>query len=239
MSSQIGELPARCVCLIVDHRWHFHTRIQEDFGRYGIRVEFFLAGTPQDVIPNAPGTDMSIARCCYDHIDESPPTRMGYLAWANRPNSWNAFLSFRKIIELAKEKGAATLLLLEDDAYTTADFPDVVGRAYRDLLEADPAWSMLYLGANHTFSRTEPVTSNLLRVYGSGCFHAVCLNSSVFDTILSLPMEGPIDGVVAKHLHSKGHCYAAWPNTVLTLPGFSYCEGREVDYGEFWKNRGH
>jgi hypothetical protein len=95
---------------------------------------------------------------------------------------------------------------------------------------------MFYLGANHKFARTEKVSPNLLKVNGSGCFHAVILRKTVFDEILELPLTNPIDGQAAKLIHPKGHCYSCTPNIVRTKAGFSHCEGRKVNYDEFLLN---
>lgn len=213
----------RAVCLNLDKRFSNRERIKKQFGENGIAVDFFLAG------------DGKMVAEPYDHVDVTPPRRSGYPAWANRPNSYNAFLCFRKIIERAFNDNVRSLLLIEDDAIPTNQFSEVLALALKQLPEP---WDMLYLGANHTFSRTHQVCGNLLRVNGSGCFHGVVLNCSIFMDILQLPMAGPIDGEVAKALHPIRQCYAVWPNIVVTEPGFSHCEGREVDYTDYFKEKG-
>lgn len=221
--SSLTDSGFRAVCLSIEARADRRGPIQEDFGRYGISVEFFRAGPDGDDL---------------DRKDTEPPPRIGYPAWVRRPNSWNAFCCFLQIIQKAKKEGVQNLLILEDDAFTTEDFLHVYLKARQDVEQADPDWQMLYLGANHTFARTEMVTRNLLRLNGSGCWHAVLLNRRAFDPVLNLPQTGPIDGVVGREMHPRGHCYAVWPNIVLTRPGYSYCEGRDVNYDEFWSNRG-
>lgn len=211
------------LCLNVDRRWGERDRLRAEFARVGFAVEFFLAG---DGV-TAPGP--------YDHVDVVPPPRQGYPAWATRPNSYNAFLCFQKMVGRAKERGARTLLVLEDDASVAWPFDTVWPRA---LAELPADWDMLYLGANHAFSRTTAVSEHLLRLDGSGCWHAVCLRDSSFDAVLGLPMDGPIDQMCGRHLHRRLNCYAVWPSVVLPLPGFSHCEGREVDYTHFFSSRG-
>lgn len=218
----------RCVCLNVDKRYAEQPRIREEFGRVGISVEFFLAGDGKSV--DAP----------YDRIDEEPPPgREGsYPAFLKRPNSWNAFQSFRAIIKKADEDGIHTLLLLEDDAYPTHDFLDVFPKAWSRLHSLDPEWELLALGANHTFCPTQPVGTHLLRMNGSGCWHGILLHRRVFPLVLALEPTNPIDYVVSKQIHPRGHSYAAWPNIVWVRPGFSECEARYVSYEEFRENRG-
>lgn len=216
-------------CLFLDKRYcpENDSKIFADFYKGAdCVIDRFLAGEGKLFPPEY-----------YQHIDVVPPHRTGYPAWVNRPNSYNAFLCFRKMIEQAKKERAENLLIVEDDAVVLPDFKEVYDLARVDL-SCDPMWEMLYLGANHTFSRTEEVTENLLRLNGSGCWHAVVLNHRVYDKILALPMDGPIDGQCGKIIHPDRHCYAVWPNIVVTKPGFSYCEGRDVDYSDLFKNKG-
>lgn len=220
----------RAVCLLVDERHAYGSPLLVDFERYlppSCPLTFFFAGKGRMGSPQV-----------YDHIDIEPPSRTGYPAWVKRPNSYNAFLCFLKIVERAKEDGVESLLILEDDAFTTPDFPEVLAKAWDQLQGVDPHWHALYLGANHKFSPTVEVSPNLLRLNGSGCWHSLILSHRAFDHVLNLPMEGPIDGVFAKYVHPMGHCYATWPNIARTKAGFSLCEGREVDYSEFWNVKG-
>lgn len=217
----------RVAALCIDKRFDEQGMFISSFQKLGIQVTPFIAGDGK-LLPAEQ----------YDHIDIEPPGRSGYPAWANRPNSYNASLCFKKIIAAALADGVETLLILEDDAQPTDEFASVLPAAWKQLQEHNPNWSMLYLGANHTHAATTEVSPNLLRLNGSGCWHAVVLRKKVFQAVLDLPLENPIDGVVAKYLHSREPCYAVWPNIVVTKPGFSYCEGREVNYLDMFKNKG-
>ncbi len=210
----------KTVCLLIDKRWKNRDVLAADAKKHGFDVEFFLAGDGK-TLPTEN----------YDHLDIAPPAmRFGYAAWVNRPNSYNAFLCFRKIITNALANGFESLLLLEDDAYFLDNFDEVFAKA-KAQLPAD--WDMFYLGANHAFSPTKQISENILRLNGSGCFHGVGLRKSVFQAILDLPIVAPIDGVTARQLHPKFNCYACWPNIIWTTPGFSHCEGSNVDYSHF------
>lgn len=220
MSSPIVE---RTVCLLLDKReFECRSRLTADFNPQFFRV----------------GEGSLFPAESYGHINIEPGPRSGYPAWRKRPNSYNAFLSFQKIIRSAKDDGVKTLLLLEDDAYKVPEFDEVFQRGLLELEEVDPEWELLYLGANHTFSKTTEVSSSLLRLSGSGCFHAVVVRASIFPLILDLSPTAPIDEVVAKRIHPRGHSYGLWPNVVLTRPGYSHCEGRDVDYSHLFKNKG-
>lgn len=209
----------------------YKTLLRAECEYLGVPYEFFRVGQGLLCPPET-----------YGHINVEPPARSGYPAWTNRPNSYNAFLSFRKIIEKAQADQLPSLLILEDDAYfveSPEERPrDVFVRAYDDMVKEDPQWEFLYLGANHTFSRTTSISRNLLRLSGSGCWHAVLLSERAYQLVLDLPLEGPIDGEVAKKLHPRNHSYACWPSIVWTRAGYSHCEGREVDYHSFFQNKG-
>lgn len=217
----------RAVCLNIDRRIGERGRISEEFSAHGIQVEFFLAGNG------------SVADIEYDHIDVRPVrVKSTYPAFQARPNSYNAFLCFQKIIRKAQSQGVETLLILEDDVHLNNDFGDVASAAWKELFEVDPDWQLFYLGANHTWSRTKEVAPHLLRLNGSGCFHAVCLRRNVFDLVLAMEPTEPIDGCVGKRLHLSGHAYAVWPNIAVQQPGFSHCEGTQVNYLSLFLNKG-
>lgn len=214
-------------CLLLDKRFSEKARIKREFGQYGIDVKFFVVGE---------GTELDKEK--YNHINVIPPTRSGYPAFCKRLNSYNAFLCFKEMIRRADFENRENLLLIEDDVVLTEHFGEVLEKAWGQLNRCDSNWEMLYLGANHTFKKTEQVYQNLLRVNGSGCFHCVLLRNSIFKEILSWNIENPIDSLAAQHIHPRRHCYAAWPNIAITKSGYSHCEGREVDYDHFWGNKG-
>lgn len=170
----------------------------------------------------------------YDRIDptEIPKTWRGY------PNSYKAYLCFRDIIKRAKAENLQSILILEDDIQVTEDFDNVLNLALMQMKMDSRRWDMLYLGANHTWSKTYEVSPNLLKLNGSVCWHAIGLQKTVFDAILNLPMQYPIDAEAAT-LHNYYDCYAVWPSIVIQRPGFSEVEGRVRDYSEFWSCKGN
>lgn len=130
----------KIVCLSLDKRHENQKGIKESFLSKGMDAQFFLCGNGE-LFPKEN----------YGHIDVVPPPgRRGYPAWVNRPNSYNAFLSFRKIVQSAKNDGVGSLLILEDDVVLLDNFDEVFPRAASQL-EKD--WEMFYLGAGHKFSK--------------------------------------------------------------------------------------
>jgi len=211
----------KVVCLNIDKRWAHREPLAAEAAKRNLKVEFFLAGDGKTLPPEN-----------YDHLDIEPPAmRFGYPAWVKRPNSYNAFLCFRKIITQAQHDKCESLLLLEDDATFCPEFDPIFPLAQAQL-PAD--WDLFYLGANHAFARPIPFSDNLLRLTGGSlCFHAVALRHTIFQRILDLPMYGPIDDMVAKRLQAHVNTYACWPNIIWPMAGFSYCEGTNVSYDHY------
>jgi hypothetical protein len=164
-------------------------------------------------------------------------------SWKNGPfgkltNSYCAFLCFQNIIRKAKKQNIERLLILEDDFEFTENFHEIYNKA-SEQLEDLPPWDMLYFGANHTWSPTKQWSNNILKLYGSLCWHSVLLKNTVFDEILSWTPTMPIDTMAAKVLHPKYTCLAIWPSIMVQKPGYSNVEGKERDYSEFWSCKGN
>jgi hypothetical protein len=218
----------RIVCLNLDQRYDERQRIDREFAGHGLKVDYFLAGSGK----LRPKTE-------YQHIDfvMGPP---GYL-WEQqgRMPSYNALLSFLKIIIRARDEGVKSLLICEDDVTLTPEFGQVAQAAWDDVHRIDPKWQMLYLGANHTWGRTQEVTPHLLRLLGgSQCWHCVGLHERAYTQVLGLPHSAPIDDLCARIMQKEGHCYAAWPSVALQRPGYSYCDKKYQDYLRYFSAKG-
>lgn len=215
------------MCLLLDKRYNERERISEQFKKEGLNVFFFLAGNGKLRPPKE-----------YDHIDIVPPSgRWGYPAFVNRPNSYNAFLCFKKIIQLAKDLRLPEITICEDDVVLLPNFREVWDLAYAQLAKL-PSWDMLYLCSNHTWTPTTLLSPNVLKLNGSGGFQMVGIAETIYDAILELPIIGPIDERVGRIIHPKYNCYAVWPNIAIPKPGFSECEGYSYDNTHLYKNRG-
>jgi len=218
------------VCLGIDKRIDQHQILIEQFIEHNCVLEIFMAGDGETLPSDK-----------YNRIDTKPPARGGYVAWRNRPNSWNAFQCFRTIINNAKDGGLTTIGIYEDDCELLPNINDVLEKATEQLQRRKLPWDMLYLGANHTFAITEEWGPNLLKLNGSGCWHAVLINNennNMFQAILDLPQRGPIDQMTGQVLHKKYNCFAVWPTVAIQKPGYSHCEGVNLSYNHYWKNKG-
>lgn len=231
----------KVVCLVVDKRIADWPQTREECLKRDLPVEPFFCGN---------GKDLTLGM--YNHIDIIPPERprTSYPAFRDKPNSYNAFLCFKKIIQGAVDhnkvvaemeavvnkplvplKKIENLLLFEDDLLFKDNYAHILSSAKQQLTGHKP-FDILYLGANHKFAKTERISPNLLKVDGSGCFHAVCLRDTVFQAILDLEIINPIDGEVARLLHKRFNCLSINPSIVGQKSGFSYCENRNVDYSD-------
>lgn len=208
----------KVVVLNVDKRICEQERLNKDVKSLGGSPVYFIVG------------DGKVNNQTYDRINIEPSQE-----WMNGPfkrlrNSYNAFLSYQDIIKDAKEKNLNNICLLEDDVEFRCN-AEVLMSINLNILH--DKWDLLYLGANHTWAKTKKVAPNLLQIDGSVCWHAIALNKTVFDEILSWKPDRPIDDK-AKELHKKYRCYAIWPSIAVQRPGFSNVEGRFVDYSKYW-----
>ncbi len=215
------------VCLNLDKRINEQERLQGEFSNIGIDLKFFVVGN---------GTLLPANK--YDYIDQTPPpNRYGYPAWANRPNSWNAFSAYKKIIQRAKDENWGVVGLVEDDCTILPNYEEVTMEAMKEIGSL-PDWDMLYFCANHTWTPTVELTPHILKLKGSGGFQMVLISETLFDKFLDMPMICPIDEAAGRYIHKKHNCYAIWPNVAIPKPGYSYCEGTSYDNTELYKNRG-
>jgi GR25 family glycosyltransferase involved in LPS biosynthesis len=211
-------------CLNLDKRINEQERLKQEFKNVGLPINFFVAGDGSLPIK-------------YDHVDIEPPRyRFGYPAWANRPNSYNAFLCFKKILQSALDRNLPTVGLVEDDCTLSYNFQPVLTEALSELLSL-PTWDMLYLCANHTWTPTLQMSDHVLKLNGSGGFQFVLIRKNLFQIFLDMSLDAPIDAKAAQ-LHKNYNCYAVFPNIAIPKPGYSYCEGAAYDNTELYKNKG-
>jgi hypothetical protein len=224
----LNELFDEIVVLNVDRRAKEFARIEQmvhDVG-WTRNINRFVVGKG-DVLPEDE----------YSRIDEAGTSnKWNDNGFSHLPNSYHAFKSFQAIVGKAYTDKLNSILILEDDCQFTPNFKEVLEKAEEGIANAAP-WDMLYLGANHTWNTTEELSNNLLKLSGSLCWHAVGLSKNVFPTILTWQADKPID-LKAQMLHRYCNCYAVWPSIATQKPGYSYVEGRDRNYDEFFESKG-
>jgi len=226
----LNELFQEVVVLNLDKRYKEFERIESMLQNVGYtrNIRRVVVGKG-DILPEDEYTLIDEPRC-------SDVWSRG--AFSHLPNSYHAFMAFRRIIGEMYNTGIKTVLILEDDAIFTDDFNETLEKAEKDIKNQNLHWDMLYLGANHTWSQTKEQSPNLLRLFGSLCWHAVGLHHSVYLPILQCAVDKPIDLKAAEVLHPIYNCYAVWPSIALQKPGMSFVEGRERNYNEFFVSKG-
>lgn len=204
------------ICLVLDKRINEFERINKEWHSLGINVKRFLMG------------DGSLNEK-YDFIDEHdlPPIYNGtisYPTWINNAGPYNFWKAQKQVInDFCTKYDSGYLLLLEDDSFIESDFIEIYESA-RNFLENKDV-QMLYFGAYHqpqSWSYTD--NKNVIRVHGSGGFHAVALHRRICSEILKLHPLGPLDWMV-RELQSKNRCYAIYPSICSQIDNnFSYIE---------------
>ncbi len=222
----------RIVCLNVDKRFHEQKRLRDDvLENLGQELEFFVVGEGKLLPPEK-----------YNRIDVPlPPTRRHRRKWMRLPHSYNAYLSFKAILEQAKKDNCANILILEDDIEFVPDFKSLFQKSWEQLQENyHNGWDLFYLGANHRRAWTMEISPNLLRVRNSNTFHAIAIANRLFQTIIDLPLSKSIDIAVASHVqcYKQNITLACWPSLVLQKDCISCCEECYSNKSWYWPLRG-
>jgi len=143
------------------------------------------------------------------------------------------FLSHKQCILSAKTQQLDCILLLEDDVMFTDNVIQVFDAALEDL--SNLQWDMLYLGANVVKPSTR-ITNNLVRLMGAHTTHAYAVKSTMYDTILDLPTDKPID-VYYEEMMCRRNVYMCNPMIAYQKPSHSDVEGGYRDYVDLLTTR--
>lgn len=221
----------KCICLSLDLRSNEWEELENQVKALDGKFEQFIVGKGK-VLPKE----------MYDRIDD-PNQDLG--PW-NRTYTHNAFhchYSHRAMFEKLKREGVGPddkILLMEDDCRFMDGFQESAQKAQDDIDRLNIDWDLLYLGGNHTWSTTKPVTENLFKLLGGTyCFHATAIKGRMIDHLLSLPKTGPFDWLTSLETQKKYDCYALWPNLAIQKPGASNVNGQIEDYTGYFSNKGH
>jgi GR25 family glycosyltransferase involved in LPS biosynthesis len=137
-------------------------------------------------------------------------------------------LSHIAVIQIAKERGYKSILILEDDALFNPSFSTVLSDVIEQSRKLD--WEMLYLGANYS----EPgvaLTSLLKRCTGAYTTSSYIIKSPLFDIVINsinTPVE--IDTFYVKHIQPNYICLGVSPNIMCQMPSHSDISNEFTDY---------
>lgn len=214
---------ASCLCL--DKRWmERYEDIRDISLRLDCDFEFFLAGDGKTLDAN------------YDYIDEPDPdvSRWGYGRQGFKHHHWNAFHCHKEMIRRAKAEGRENLLMLEDDAYMTDRFEKI----WKHISAFNPKYDLLYLGwwisdENDEFNKNIEknwddrgiIEIDVVRQVGG--LHGVLVRNTMFDYILNLPANNPIDYQLNR-CHDQFDSLYIRPKIIHTRTTYSMCEGSVI-----------
>lgn len=115
-----------------------------------------------------------------------------------RPGEVGCLKSHMKVLELAKERGYKSFLLLEDDVEFANDFHE----RFNIIEPQIPEYEMLYFGSNPHSGGREEISPNINRIIYTFAAHCVIFKDSCLDDILNDlhgPMTNAVDVVYGRH----------------------------------------
>ena len=220
----------RIECICLDKRVEQWEELEKQFSDRGALVNRFVVGKGS-----------VLQKDQYDQIDEDeiPDDNI----WDNRftKNAYFCHMSHRKILEKAKADGVKNILLLEDDCKLSDSFDKIINDVSNQMIELNicDKWDTFSFGQNITWGNATRVSKNILKLNGGVyCWHAIAINYTVYDELLSLPIIGPFDYLWANYIQPKFNCYGIWPSVALQKPGMSYVNGKVEDYSCYMNNKG-
>jgi len=201
-SGDINEAFPRKVCVNLDRRANRWEQMRARFERHGIR----------DVrrLPAADGQSLII-----------PPN------WSGTPGAYGCLLSHLRAVREAREAGAPSVLIFEDDVEFDADLRN----NFRNYISQVPAdWDALYFGALHMEDPAE-VSENVRRIRRAYSTYAYALRDTIFDAFIEL--NGKADKAVDVNnlvLQTERACYCFMPHLAWVEAGYSDAQGRRNNH---------
>src|SRR5919205_3139990 len=188
----------KTVCINLDRRPERWRRIREELARHGIqKVERFSA-IDGDVV-------------------EKPAH------WNHSAGAYGCLLSHLAVVSEARDSGALSVLIFEDDAVLDPEFQHKFAQFIK---EAPGDWDMLYFGALH---KEEPVkiSAHIGRITKANSTYAYALKHTVFDDFIALNAraENVLD-MNSYLLQQRFNCYCFMPNLAWVTTELSDVQNR-------------
>ena len=140
-------------------------------------------------------------------------------------------MSTIKVLELAKEAGHDTIMILEDDVVFTTDALDRAASLYKRMEHT--IYDLFHFGHQPKIGKdARNLGGGLVRLRGSYMCHAYIINSRIFDDVSTIlkRMDQPLDWVTADIFHPYGRYYAAEPALATAKPDYSNIRNENVNY---------
>ncbi len=186
------------VCINLDRRPERWQRIQRAFTAHGIEsVQRFSATDGNDVaLPHD---------------------------WIHSAGAYGCLLSHVQVVREARDAGAASVLIFEDDVVFDPQFKEKFASFIQEL-PAD--WDMLFLGALH---KDEPVvvSEHVARITKANSTFAYAIRNTVFDAFIDLNSRAEhVLDMNSYVLQERFNCYCFMPNLVWVESEYSDVQNR-------------
>jgi len=216
----LGIKKAYCLCL--DKREEHWLDLKQQCESKGLEFNRFLVGKGEIFDPDD-----------YDRLDVSSPENLKWGYGGHEKDSpeevnrkvnhhYNAFLSHQEMAKRALEDGDEKVLFLEDDAYFTERFNEVIEKSEEKILSLD--YDILYLGwwigdEGDEFNNTVEDTWQKEKLPAVGK-----ASRKMLDIITRLTPIDPVDSQLSKFFHDKINSYFIAPKIIHDKGVFSECE---------------
>ncbi|WP_422911126.1 glycosyltransferase family 25 protein [Pseudomonas sp. MAC6] len=188
----------------LDHRTDRWARMTENLTRVGIAAERFSAISVRDLTDDPPSVAL---RAFLQRVDGPSP-----VAEHKLQTTWACMRSHLAIIQMAREAGWPSVLILEDDCEFETYTRTVLTRASKQLQGCE--WGLLYLGG--TFKKggkKAAVSTNLWAGSRIRLAHAYVVDASLYERILcEAPESGlPLDWYYSEILQPSINTFVVRP----------------------------
>ncbi len=143
--------------------------------------------------------------------------------WLHTAGAYGCLLSHVRVVREAREAGASSVLIFEDDAVFDPQFKD----KFSSFIEELPSdWDMLYFGALH---KDEPVrvSEHVARITKANSTFAYAIRDTVFDAFIELNSRAEhVLDMNSYLLQERFKCYCFMPNLVWVESEYSDVQNR-------------
>ena len=143
--------------------------------------------------------------------------------WIHTPGAYGCLLSHVRVVREARDAGASSVLIFEDDAVFDPQFKEKFAAFSRELPDD---WDMLFFGALH---KDEPlrVSEHVGRITKANSTFAYAIRNTVFDAFLELNSRAEhVLDMNSYLLQERFNCYCFMPNLVWVESEYSDVQGR-------------
>ncbi len=146
--------------------------------------------------------------------------------WIHSPGAYGCLRSHVQVVREARDAGASSVLIFEDDAVFDPDFKEKFAAFFPELPDD---WDMLYFGALH---KDEPIVigerdGHMGRISKANSTFAYAIRNTVFDAFIEL--NGKAEHVLDMNsyiLQERFNCYCFMPNLVWVESEYSDVQNR-------------